>query len=413
MRKILVALLSSSLVVVGAAHAAPGDPDNSFSDDGKVFFEFTGAGEFSPSIALQPDGKILVAGSVFDGSQSDFAVARFSATGDRDMTFGTGGFAMADVANNDYGYEIAVQPDGKFVIVGQTGGADYDIAGARFKRNGDLDTDFGDGGTFRARYGTGTTEHGMVVAIQGDGKIVVGANAGGATDQRFGILRYKANGTKDSDFGTNGKKAFDFPGIGNSFVNDMVIQPNGKIVLAGATYGGGVGDFALMRVKPNGQRDRDFGYRETDFGSDSDEAYGVGLQSTGKIVMGGYTDNSDPKLALSRYKTNGGLDTNFRSNGTVTTDLPSDSLRSYGLVVQPDDKIVLVGVSDDDAALARYTPRGRLDNTFGGDGIVLTDFGGTSDGLIDVSIGEDNKLYGAGFTSDGNDAVVSRHRTGL
>ena len=331
MKKITLALLASTLVAVGAAHAAPGDPDNSFSDDGKVTFEFTGAGEFSPSIAIQPDGKILVAGSVFDGSQSDFAVARFNAAGARDIGFGTfaNGFAMADVADGDYGREIAVQPNGRFIVVGTTSGTNNDIAGARFKQNGALDTDFGDGGTFRARYGMGTTDHGKVVAVQDDGKILVGADAGGNTDQRFGILRYKGNGRLDRDFGNNGKKAFDFPGQGNSFVEDIAIQPNGKIVLAGATYAGGVGDFALMRVKPNGQRDRDFGYRETDFGSDSDEAYGVGLQSSGKIVLGGYFNNADPRFALSRYNSGGGLDTNFRSNGTVTTDLPSDTLRAF------------------------------------------------------------------------------------
>src|SRR5205823_5199649 len=139
----------------------------------------------------------------------------------------------------------------------------WDFAVARYNADGSLDTTFGSGGTVTTNFGPGATyDDADGVAIQSDGKIVVAGTCNrGGSDNVFAVARYNADGSLDSTFGSGGTVTTDF-GLGGSddSAYAVALQPDGKIVAAGATYLGGVpGDFALARYNPDGTLDSTFG----------------------------------------------------------------------------------------------------------------------------------------------------------
>ena len=162
--------------------------------------------------------------------------------------------------------------------------------------------------------------------------------------------------------------------------NAVVIQPNGKIVMAGS-WDGGSSDFAVARLNANGTLDSTFdgdGRFDFTFGS-ADFATGVALQADRKIVVGGYTDvNGGNDFAMIRINTNGTLDTTFNGTGSRIIDFGFDD-RAYAIAIQPDGRIILAGTIDggsSDCALARINSDGTMDNTFDGDGMYSFTYGG-------------------------------------
>jgi uncharacterized delta-60 repeat protein len=249
-----------------------------------------------------------------------------------------------------------------------------------------LDPSFGDGGTVHTDFADFNDEAWALV-VQ-DGKPIVAGSAGrvvnglGVTD--FGLARYTTDGRLDPSFGSGGKVTTDFTGT-SDFAFALVEQPNGGLVAAGSTYSedGGLPDFALARYRRDGTLDPTFGTGgkvRTDFGGTFDVAKAIVRQPNGKIVVAGntseYTVSND--FALARYNADGTLDTSFGVGGKVVTTFGGFS-EAKALVLQNDGKIVAAGensVEGFDFALARYHPNGRLDTSFGGDGLVITDFGG-------------------------------------
>ncbi|RNL73939.1 hypothetical protein EBF04_29975 [Streptomyces sp. I6] len=199
--------------------------------------------------------------------------------------------------------------------------------------------------------------------LQADGKIVAAgfSTAGGTSD--FALARYDTNGTLDAAFGTGGLVTTDFGPGSFDQASGVAVQADGKIVAAGLSDTGGLGDFALARYNTNGTLDAAFGTGglvTTDFGGSTDQAFGVVLQADGKIVAAGSsTTGGTDDFALARYDTNGTLDATFGTGGLVTTDFgPGSFDQAFGVAVQADGKIVAAGLSDtggtDDFALARY-----------------------------------------------------------
>jgi len=213
----------------------------------------------------------------------------------------------------------------------------------------------------------------------------------------FALLRYNVDGSLDSTFGSGGVVVTDFGG-GHDGAVAVVLQPDGKIVAAGVSDPCCAGfDFALARYNRDGSLDSGFGSGGkvlTDFGTPGDEAFAVALQSDGKIVAGGTSWSS--AFALARYNTDGSLDASFGSGGKVKTVL--STAWAFGLAVQPNGKIVAAGGSNNDFAVARYTPRGRLDPAFGSGGIVSTDFGGFDERAHAVLLQRDGRIVAVGST---------------
>ncbi len=324
------------------------------------------------------------------------ALVRYKPTGARNRSFGRKGKVVTPFLGKAWqeGTGVVVQPDGKIVAAGSTGAG---FALARYNPSGSLDPSFGSGGKVVTPLGSDAGANG--VALQDDGKIVLAGRLAneylGKSD--FVLARYKADGSPDPSFGLGGVVTTPI-GSGSSSARAVLIQPDGKIVAAGvvvlSTAGADELRFALARYNPNGSLDTSFGaggeVTTAFFLCECDEAYGVeatavALQPDGKIVAAGGTLNSfmaRDEFALARYNPSGSLDASFGTGGKVTTSFgfPPPEMGSTGdfaeaLAMQPDGKIVATGESNFgphgeqfDDALARYKPDGSLDKSFAKDG---------------------------------------------
>lgn len=281
--------------------------------------------------------------------------------------------------------------------------------------SGDLDPLFGAAGRVTIDFNH-STDRASAIAIQTDGKIVVGgfafSNSVASTSvDQFALVRLNGDGTLDNSFGTGGKATADFGGLVNE-VKGVAIQNDGKIIAAGFVQGNLTGyDFGLARFNSNGSLDSTFGLGgkvETDFSGFSDFAYSVIVRPDGKIVVGGSSQTSRGfDFALARYSSNGSLDPTFGSGGKVTLDLFGRGGEALAIAEQSDGKIVAAGYvvgsgNLEDFGLARFNVDGSVDSTFGTEGKVATDFG-FRDKIFAIVIQPDGKIVGAGYAGDSTD----------
>jgi uncharacterized delta-60 repeat protein len=399
-------LLAWQLVLVAPAQAAAGDLDPSFGVGGKVTtdFGFAISTDRARAVVAQADGKLVAAGVAFSGTSDDFALVRYSSDGSLDAGFGTGGKVMTDFADgfsSDQADALARQADGKLVAAGSsftpTGN---DFAVARYLPNGTLDPSFGTGGKVTTDFGSDDVGHALV--MQPDGKLVVAGTAGG----NFALARYRPNGRLDPSFGPGGKVTTDFGGTDEGLA--LALQADGRLVVAGIA--GPCCAFGLARYRANGMLDRGFGTGgkvTTTFGGLDDRARAVVVQADGKLVAAGYAlTETSRDFALARYLPNGSLDAGFGTGGKVTTDFTGFVDEANGVAVQPDGRLVAVGVARfptgldfSDFALARYEPNGSLDAGFGTGGKLTTDFGGGEDLGQALAVQADGRLVAAGLTA--------------
>lgn len=402
-----------------------GTTDSSFGGDGTVrtIIENDFGNDLASSIAIQSDGKIIVAGTSYDGSNSAMAVARFNANGSLDNSFGRNGAVNISIVGGigkDRANSVAVQSDGKIVVAGSSyNGSATAIAIARCNIDGTLDNTFGANGTLRPSVigGDGTEDIANSVAVQNDGKIVVGGSSHGNTGYAIAVVRFNATGSLDNTFGTSGCARTSVPGGDGSDDGLMAVavQPDGKIVGTGFSASGSSFAIPVVRLNSNGTPDYSFGtngsVRMSILGGDGASDYGesIALQSDGKIVVAGLSQKSSGSaFALARCNTNGTLDNTFGSNGTVRTSvIGSDGTSDVGesVVIQPDGRIVVAGLSDSNStyafAVVRYTPRGVPDSTFNTTGMVRTSIGGgyyTQDIGRAVSIQPNGKIVVCGIS---------------
>jgi uncharacterized delta-60 repeat protein len=216
-----------------------------------------------------------------------------------------------------------------------------------FAQDGSLDLSFGNGGKVITPIGLGQ-DIGYSVAIQADGKIVMAGSSYIVNDD-FALSRYNSNGSLDLSFGTSGIVTTSIGSAGD-VAHSVAIQTDGKIVVAGYSYINNHRDFALTRYNTNGSLDTSFdtdGKVTTPIGSSTDEGYAVAIQADGKIVVAGTTFNGSIfDFALIRYNSNGSLDLSFDIDGIVTTHIGSGTSFGYAVAMQADGKIVVAGFSD-------------------------------------------------------------------
>ncbi len=425
----LVAAVAVSLVVQ-TVHAAPGDLDPTFGSGGKVFATPPISWDGPYALALQSDGKLVSAGRTGD-TFPKFTLARHNGDGTLDATFGTGGTVTTDVnpleGRPEQALAVAVQADGKIVAAGGTWFDVGQIALVRYDDAGNLDATFGSGGIVTTA--VATTSGANAVVLQPDGKIVVAGSANiiplpsGDVDRDFALVRYNADGSLDATFGTGGKVLTGFGTVGDS-ARALALQPDGKLVAAGHTHE----DIALARYNADGSLDSTFGtggkivtrvgmlYR----------ANALAIQPDGKVVIAGDNPSSDNgHIAVVRYGPDGTLDPSFGNGGIVKTSLPEfPGEGANGLVVQPDGKLLVAGLSSrfgnfsgsgDDFLLARYNPDGTLDGSFGTNGRLTTAFGsepggGTDDRAFAVLLQPDGRVV-AGGAGDGDSLALARYET--
>lgn len=418
---LFTAIVLGSLLAADPGYAAPGDLDPTFDGDGIAITPVGpgAAGDHGTSVALQSDGKIVVAGTSDDGSFRDFAVVRYNTNGSLDTTFGTGGTVRTDIGSGsgDDAKDVELQDDGKIVVAGNTSaGTSTDFAVVRYNADGTLDGTFGAGGKVTTDFG-GTNDQANALAIQSDGRIVVVGNAQTGTypdtTSDFVLARYNADGSLDTTFGTGGRVVTD-SGSDIDQLRGVAVRNGGKIVVAGYSQTGGsyAYDFAVAQYNPGGTLDATFGAGglvTTPIGPAADMGDSMVLQPDGKILVAGcaYIAGNSYDFAVVRYDTDGSLDSQFGTAGIVITPIGSNSDRAYGVALLRDGKIVVAGQSHDgnanDFAVARYTSNGSLDGTFGTGGKVTTSIVPGHDTGRGVALQSDGRIVVVGEARPGGD----------
>jgi uncharacterized delta-60 repeat protein len=413
----LDALEERQLLSAGALDTATFNPPN-----GYVLTAFTknATNATADDVQVQADGKIVVAGQ----AAGNFGLARYNANGTLDSTFGTGGKVQTSFPNatSSAAEALALQPDGKIVAAG-TANAAIDIAVARYNSNGSLDTTFGKNGEVTTALG-GTEAQGSSVVIQADGSIVVaGWKRSSSGGYQPAVLRYDATGKPDPSFGAGGIVIL---AAVSGDLRDVKLQtvlvggvPTTRIVAAGSTS---AANPFVARLNPDGSLDPTFGPGGNGFvilnpaGMGSFYAYGLAVQPDGSIVIAG--DDYAPTatnwdIAAARLDPNGFLDTTFNAAGPVpgiaTIGTSALAEEGHGVVLQPDGKIVIGGVQYQypsftaaDSALARFNADGTIDTSFGEGGLAIQSLSSGNDVVNRVALQSDGKIVIAGYAMVGS-----------
>lgn len=424
--------MALTAAVIPSAFAASGDLDPTFGTSGITTTDF-GNNPPRPAVgtatAIQPDGKIVLAGRngvnvPAVGGNSEIALARYDANGTLDATFGTGGKVVVSVVpppQVNLARGIAIQTDGKLVVAGMAGPNEQTANAVliRFNSNGSLDTAFGTGGIVQLNVIAGAGNGFRAVVIQPNGKIV----AVGAAGPNGLVARFNTNGSLDTTFGGGGTGWVSPLLLNGSHFFDVELDASGRINTGGFVINGAQDDFLAARYTTAGIPDTTFdfdGYSVVSAGTLNELAFSTALDSSGRLLLTGIANATNPFGTLGdgdfgtvRLNINGAPDTTFGAGGVVITSVTSllvDEARS--MVIQPDGKIVLTGLSGEATpfpldptngkwTLIRYNVNGTLDTTFGvnATGVVTTPFNGDAtdgDSANSAAIDANGKLVVGG-----------------
>jgi len=329
-------------------------------------------------------GVSLSTGMIYIGR---FALTRYNANGSLDNSFGVGGKVTTFLGNYTLYLNqlnaMALQSDGKILVAGSGMNESVSVL-IRYKHDGTLDSTFDSDGIVTTAISTVSSI--QSICIQPDGKIVTAGSSLSSVGKIITVARYKSNGTLDSTFNYDGIVTTSIGNI-NDVANSIALQTDGKILVCGQSLNGANFDFALVRYNTNGSLDTTFdvdGKITTTIGTNS-FAYSISLQPDGKILAAGKRENGTTTcLAIARYNINGSLDSTFGTTGIVTTSIGNWYDEGRALAIQIDGAILLAGRStlnngsSYNSALVRYKTNGTLDSTFDNDGIVMTSFGPSS-----------------------------------
>ncbi|MGH2688572.1 MAG: hypothetical protein ACRDKW_07175 [Actinomycetota bacterium] len=374
-------------------------------------------------------GGTYASGYVTQAGDQSMALVRLDASGVPDKAFGGGdGVATVNLAvggrTAEIGRSVAVQSDGKVLLAGPfehnpsapgAAAEDTDVAVSRFDATGNLDPSYGTGGTARLDLGTGAaisdedwvgdTMWGITV-LPDERVLVVGAKraeGAGRTDRDLAVVMLDTSGKPDPSFATGGTLTVDVAG-GSETPKVAVVQPDGKIVVSGYTRSAGespVVSPVLVRVLPDGTLDTAFGTNgvsNVQLLPAVSEAYDVALQGDNLVIAGYGRASADEKVDMisARFRSDGSWDRSYGTDGLVRLDIAKEDDRGRGLTVLPDGRILIAGsgkpsATDLQGMLVLLTPDGRFDTAFGTDGHVLVDLGGPTDAFFGVGVSADEK----------------------
>jgi uncharacterized delta-60 repeat protein len=412
-----IAGLALVLATASGALTAPGDLDPTFGGDGVVRTDLTPAEDDGFAVTIQPDGKIVVAGEAgIGGPNPRFAIVRYETDGSLDPSFGggDGNVSIDFTPHDDFPYAVRIQADGKIVVAGAAGYSrpNSRFALARLTSDGSLDPTFGGGGTVMTNV-TPAYDWANGMALQPDGKIVlVGSVSSGSDNGKIGVLRYRSDGSLDPAFGGDGIVLTDpTPTYDDGLA--IGVEADGQIIVAGgAGFAGPNERFVTLAYEPDGSLDPTFGGDGkvfTDLTSKPDVPFGLAIQEDGKIVVAGGAalgSDTDPKFALVRYERDGSLDPSLKGDGTVITNFTSYDDGAYSVAIDPDGRIVAAGLAGNGGpaprvAAVRYLADGALDPTFGSDGKVSTDLTPRFDSAWGVAVQADGSVVCSGVSGTG------------
>jgi uncharacterized delta-60 repeat protein len=380
----LLALIAAS---PAAMALAPGE------DGVRVVIPITGLADAAEAVAIDPDGRIVLAGG---SSGSSAALAGLTPTGALDPSFSGGGVVIHDLgAGQGDGLHAFVRlDDGRYAGCGSVfGGATaMDFVVARFDSDGALDTTFNGSGYASAAFlqsgaGGSLFDQCNAVAVQTDGMIVSAGVTYENGPASVALTRHTSAGVLDGMFGGDGRVDINASSAanGNSEAHALVLQPDGKLLVAGFAYGEGHNLLLLMRLNTDGTPDQGFGnagITRTPVGTSEDIANAIVRQPDGRIVIAGSAITTDGRrdFVLARYSENGVLDPSFGDGGVVTTQVGPGDDRAYALALMPWGRLVAAGsaristsAAGTDLALVAYNADGTLDRYFGDAGMRMVD----------------------------------------
>jgi uncharacterized delta-60 repeat protein len=399
---------------------AAGALDTSFSLDGKATFAANSGTAYD--VAMQSDGKTVVVGQSADFR--NFVIARFNLDGSPDTSFGPAHTGQMEVhvgpsSQFSGARAVAIQPDGRIVVAGYADA--HDMALLRLLPSGALDTRFGSGGAVTTDldvWDVGASD----LAIQRDGKIVVGGSSldtrliFGWSDENMFLARFNANGSMDDSFGDDGKRFIDFGG--QDFGNAIAIDYNGTaatnhrwgtIVIAGnsddndSLYPVLDSVVAVARLTPSGAFDATFGdggrVMDSFNGAPSSQANGVLIEPGSRVVVAGAVRSTlsvpnNENFAVARFRVFGTPDTTFGTGGRIITSLHGNDF-ARDVVRSVDGGLIVGGVTDGAFGLVKYTVAGALDAGFGQGGKVITPMSDTA-GVARLAYGPGKRIVAVG-----------------
>lgn len=417
-------------------NAASDNPGRIFDD----FFPAAGGSDNIEKIEIQSDGKIVVCGFAIDGTpRTLFAVSRYYIDGTIDTFFNSAGtvtgvpgkaaFDFGATGTQNFSIGMAIQSDGKILVAGK---GDLDNTAAnrgfgivRLNTDGTLDTTFNGTGKVLLQLDVADEDRATAVVVQPDGKIVVAGDVGVFATTDIGIVRLNSDGSLDTTFNSTGIVINDTLG-NNEVVDDMVLQSDGKILVSGQTGVGGTPTFAYVaRFNSNGTLDTTFNSGGADpgfvlsqygVGAGVNEAKSLVIQRDEKIIMVGIANST--LFGIARFNADGTLDTTFGTTGELSGQAVGGTATLTGfqsVVLQVDNKILVCGQTtvggNAQALYKRFNTDGSNDTTFNNaNGEVVSDFDGTAatDRSFDIALQVDGKILMGGDTNSPNDFAIER-----
>lgn len=389
-----------------------GTLDVSFGSSGSVTTDFSGTDGSGYKTALQSDGKILVVGDAYNPNPlSQFAISRYNVDGSLDLTFGVGGKVLTSVGTiSSIAYSLQVQPDGKIVVVGcamNSAGTNWNFALVRYDSFGVLDNTFGIGGKVMSTISLGSTAYDLF--LRPDGKIVACGTAFNGSYHSFAVARYNVDGSLDNSFGSNGQVII-HPGTGSGAALGMGEQSTGHIVLSGYTTNGSNLEIAMVRFDSLGVLDNTFGVSGialTSIGGTQNIANDIAIEIDDKIILVGRTNNGGLfDFAVLKYNVNGTLDNTFGTNGYVITSIDISNDNALGVAIESNGRIIVAGnymnsANKQNIAIMNYNNDGSINSNFGVNGKVMTQIGSSHCNANSVVLQSDGKIIIAGRIYNG------------
>lgn len=396
------------LAACSFTHAQTTQLDLGFGDQGRVLTSLGDKDDWIWASALQPDGKIIGAGYSTVGFVLRQALVRYLPDGSLDPDFGTNGSFVSPAEREVFA--LALHTDGTIVTAGAKPDANFFIgfAVSRFLADGTPDPAFGTNGSVRTWLGT-VVDRALAVAVQPDGRIIAaGSSNTGNNNLDFALVRYATDGSLDPTFGNGGKVITAVSG-GSDEIYSVLVQPDGKILVGGTSLQANKYYPILARYLADGSLDATFGNGGIVQGEEGEGVKAL-LLPDGRILMAGRKALvSVPDIFVWRFHADGSPDLTYGVNGRAE----AKDIRANGATLQPDGKLVVVGLQQGLFAVARFLTDGSLDPTFGIAGTLRTDVSGTQQlaQAHDVHIQSDGRIVvtGEAYKNGAHNMAVTRY----
>jgi uncharacterized delta-60 repeat protein len=402
--KIVVVATSNNDIGVARLNS-DGTLDTSFGTAGKITVDVGGGVDKARDVSILADGKILVLSESSNGTDSDFGFVKLNSNGTLDTSFDGDGKLMVPVFGSDTPYKMAIDPNNKIVAVGSI---QSDMGIIRLNADGTFDSTFSGDGKFTQSFGNNDGANSLMLDATG-GIVVAGWTGTGNT----AVMRLSQTGTLDTTFNGTGSKVFSDPGYDQA--TSLAIQADGKIIVGGYGYDGvNLGVFILRRLNSDGTLDNNFSPGGSDGNGVLRASSGSGrwmsslaLQADGGIVATGSTGST---FGLLRVTADGTPDSSFDGDGWAFYDLGPDTEQGVQVLVQPDGKLIMLGINNKasgaEATVIRINQDSTRDISFnpssGGAG------GSSDEVMTDIATAPDGSVYGTGWSTGNFGGVTNQ-----